>query len=269
MMNEQTWLCQTCGVEYPPSSTAPERCPICEDHRQWVPPSGQAWTTLEKLRQTHRNSWKMEEPRVWSIKSEPSFAIGQQAFLLQTPAGNVLWDCISLIDDATVAIIQALGGVKTMAVSHPHYYSTMIEWSHVFGDVPIYIHEAEREWVQRSSSTVTFWSGNSHPMMAGLTLIRSGGHFDGYQVLHWPDGADGKGAIFAGDQPQVTMDRRWVSFLWSYPNMIPLGRATVDGIVASLDPFDYDRIYGAFGRHVMSGAKDVVTRSAERYSRLL
>jgi len=264
-----TWLCQTCGVEYPPSPVAPERCPICEDHRQWVPPSGQAWTTLEKLRQTHRNSWKLEEPGVWSIRSEPGFAIGQQAFLLQTPHGNVLWDCIALIDDATLAIVQSLGGVQAIAISHPHYYSTMIEWSRALGDVPIHIHQAEREWVQRTSPAVTFWSGDSKTILPGVTLIRSGGHFDGYQVMHWRDGAAGKGVIFAGDQPQVTLDKRWVSFLWSYPNMVPLGRKAVEGVVASLAPLPYDRLYGAFGRHLMQGARDVVRQSAERYLRFL
>jgi glyoxylase-like metal-dependent hydrolase (beta-lactamase superfamily II) len=264
-----TWLCQTCGVEYPPINDPPARCPICEDHRQWVPPSGQGWTTLEKLRQTHRNSWKIEEPGVWSIKSEPSFAIGQQAFLLHTPHGNVLWDCISLIDEATVEMIKALGGVKYIAISHPHYYSTMLQWSEAFGNVPVYIHEAEREWVQRNSPAVTFWTGDSHELLPGLTLVRSGGHFAGYQVLHWNKGAGGKGVLFAGDQPQVTMDRRWVSFLWSYPNMIPLGKPAIDAILASLDPLPYDRIYGAFGRHVMTGAKEVVQRSAERYLRFL
>jgi hypothetical protein len=268
-MNEQTWLCQTCGVECPSTATQPDRCPICEDHRQWVPQAGQAWTTLSKVRRTHRNSWRLEEPGLFSIKTEPAFAIGQHAFLLQTPNGNLLWDCLALVDDATVAIVQALGGVEGIAISHPHYYSTMIEWSHALGKVPIHLHEEDRQWVQRSSPAVTFWSGKSKAVLPGLTLIRSGGHFAGYQVLHWRDGAAGKGAILAGDQPQVAMDPRWVSFLWSYPNMVPLNRAAVEGIVSSLEPLDYSRIYGAFGRHVLNDAKEVVRQSAERYLRFL
>jgi len=36
--------------------------------------------------------------------------------------GNILWDCVSLIDSDTVARIQALGGISAIAISHPHYY---------------------------------------------------------------------------------------------------------------------------------------------------
>ena len=65
----------------------------------------------------------------------PSFAIGQRALLLRHPEGNVLWDCLTYFDDATVAEIERLGGVSAMAISHPHYYSTMVEWADQF-DMP-------------------------------------------------------------------------------------------------------------------------------------
>ena len=51
-----THLCVTCGTQFPPADHSPERCPICEDERQFVGLQGQQWTTLDKLRQTHRNS---------------------------------------------------------------------------------------------------------------------------------------------------------------------------------------------------------------------
>ena len=42
-------------------------------------------------------------------------------------------------------------------------------------------------------------------------------------MLHWPAGANGKGALLTGDIIQVVQDRRYVSFMRSYPNLIPLG----------------------------------------------
>jgi hypothetical protein len=68
-----------------------------------VPPDGQRWTTLEELRHDHRHRLEEQEPGLTGIGTEPSFAIGQRALLVRSPAGNVLWDCITLIDEETVA----------------------------------------------------------------------------------------------------------------------------------------------------------------------
>ena len=101
--------------------------------------------------------------------------IGQRAILACTPAGNVLWDCIALIDDATVDLLKGLGGVAAIAISHPHYYTTMVEWSRAFGGVPIHLHEADRQWVMRADPAVQSW-GDTKPIAPGL--VRLGGHFD-------------------------------------------------------------------------------------------
>ena len=103
-----------------------------------------------------------------------------------------------------------------------------------------------------------------------FTLIRIGGHFAGYQVLHWNEGSDGSGALFSGDLPQVCMDRRWVSFMYSYPNYLPLSAASVRRIVATLEPFEFGKLFGAWpGFVVHADAKSVVRRSAERYLQAL
>jgi hypothetical protein len=122
----------------------------------------------------------------------------------------------------------------------------------------------------RPDKCVHFWTGGRLQLMDGLTLINSGGHFDGFQVLHWTGGAEGKGVLFSADQPQVCMDRRWVTFLYSYPNMIPLGAAAVRRIVGDLRPLAFERVYGGFpGRVVARDGKGVVERSADRYLRAI
>lgn len=260
------FICMTCGTQYPASEQPPEHCLICEDDRQYVHPLGQRWTTLEELQQTHRNHFEMMEPGVTSITMEPSFAIGWTAFLIQTKHGNILWETHSLIDDETIERIRQLGGVQAISLSHPHYYSSMIEWSRAF-DAPIYLPAADRKWVMRPDPAVEYWDGDTLELLPGVTLIRSGGHFPGAAVLHWPDGAEGRGVMFTGDTIQVVADRRWVTFMYSYPNIIPLDATTVRSIVASVEPYAFDRIYGAFGRNVLSDAKGAVRRSADRYIR--
>jgi hypothetical protein len=227
---------------------------------------GQQWITLEDLRTTHRNALYRESQRVWGIGTEPKFAIGQRGLLIQTSASNILWDCVSLIDSDTIAQVQALGGISAIAISHPHYYSSMVEWSKAFGGVPIYLHEDDRQWVQRPDPCIRFWQGQTYALGGEFTLIRIRGHFAGFQVLHWEERADGTGMLFTGDLPQVCMDRRWVSFMYSYPNYLPLSAASVSRIVATLEPFEFGKLFGAWpGFVIHADAKSAVRRSAERY----
>jgi hypothetical protein len=259
-------VCTTCGVQFPVSEQPPPRCPICEDERQHIGALGQQWTTLDDLRRTHRNVLTTEEPGLVSIRTEPTFAIGQRALLVETPEGNVLWDCISLVDDATIAALRDRGGVSAIAISHPHFYSTMVEWSHALGGVPIWLHENDRQWIMRPDPAVRTWAGTSMPLPGGLVLVHTGGHFEGQQVLLWPQGADGKGALLAGDQPNVCADRRWVTFMRSFPNYIPLGAQEAERVVAVLRPLAFDRVYGWTPERVLrSEAKRSLERSLSRH----
>lgn len=259
-------FCVTCGTQFPAATLLPANCPICDDTRQYLPPGGQQWISASELQRDHRNAFQYEAPNLLGIGTTPSFAIGQRALLVRSAAGNVLWDCISLIDAATRDLITALGGVSAIAISHPHYYSAMVEWSQAFGGVPIYLHEADRLWVMRPDPAIRFWSGDSLVMGDEMTLLRCGGHFAGGTVLHWSAGARGRGALLSGDIVQAIPDPRYVSFMYSYPNLIPLPASAVRRIVATLEPFAFEELYGAWwGRVVRGDAHRVVRESGRRY----
>ncbi len=259
------YMCATCGTQYAASEQPPRHCIICEDERQYIGPNGQQWTTLNDLRRQHHNVFTSLLPNLTSMVTEPKFAIGQRAHIVQTAGGNVLWDSISLIDDATVEKIQSMGGLKAMGLSHPHYYSTIVQWSHTFGNFPIYIHSGDREWVTRPDPVIQFWDGDTLEIGDGLTLIRCGGHFEGSTVMHWRDGADGRGVLFVGDTMLVVADTRYVTFMYSYPNYIPLPSAKVKHIVDMVEPFAFDKIYDAFGRITPEKGHEAVIKSAARY----
>lgn len=264
------YICVTCGNQYAAAEQPPPHCFICEDERQYVNPEGQTWITVEALQREHRNVIRSLEPRLFGIGTEPKFAIGQRALLVQASKGNVLWDCVSLIDDATIEAIQALGGISSLAMSHPHLFGSMVEWSHAFGNAPIHLHIDHRQWVQRPDPVIHFWEGEFLELDEGLTLHRCGGHFEGSTVLLWPDGAEGLGVLLSGDTMYVAPDRRHVSFMYSYPNFIPLSASTVDSIVDKVMPLRFDRIYGHFfGLEIEADAKSVVQRSAERYKQAI
>ncbi|HEX6384813.1 MAG TPA: MBL fold metallo-hydrolase [Anaerolineae bacterium] len=264
------YICVTCGNQYEATEDPPLHCLICEDERQYVNPKGQAWTTLDALEREHHNVVRSLEPGLTEIGTEPKFAIGQRALLVQTANGNVLWDCVSLIDNKTIEAIEALGGISALAMSHPHMFGSMVEWSHAFNKAPIHLHSDYKQWVQRPDAVIAFWEGESHELDEGVALHRCGGHFKGSTVLLWPEGAEGRGVLLSSDTIHVTPDRQHVSFMYSYPNYIPLAASTVDAIVDKVMPLKFDRIYSHFYHLVIEAdAKGAVQRSAERYKRAM
>ena len=259
------FICKTCGTQFAETDTPPAHCPICEDERQYVGHDGQRWTTLGELQEDHQNRVERLEPNLTGIGTEPKFAIGQRALLVQTSEGNLLWDCVSLLDEATVEVLNGLGGVQGIAISHPHYYSSVIEYARAF-NAPVHLHAADREWLMRPGDEINFWEGESQPLFGGLTLVRAGGHFAGGTVLHWPNGVGGRGTLLTGDIIQVVPDRRFVSFMYSYPNLIPLPAKEVEHVAGSVEPLEFERIYGAWWDAVVrEDAKEAVRRSAARY----
>lgn len=259
------FICTTCGTQYADSAEPPAACVICEEERQFVLPTGQAWTTLERLRHTHMPIFRYEG-ELLAVGIAPAFGINQRALIVPTPAGNVLWDCISLVSDAMVDLIRGIGGITAIAISHPHYYTTLVEWSRAFGDIPVYLHAADREWIMRRDPCIRLWEGETREIAPGLTLVRTGGHFDGGTVMHWAQGCAGRGAILSGDLLQVVADRKHLGFMRSYPNFIPLGAAAVEAVAARVLPFAYDAIYGAFWNGIIPhDAKRAMAVSVARH----
>lgn len=264
------YICVQCGCQYPASAEPPAGCIICQDDRQYVNWNGQQWTTLEEMQQSgkYSNLIKPEGPGIYGIGTEPGVAIGQRALLVQAPGGNILWDCMTFIDQDTIDTVRQLGGISAIAVSHPHFYATIVEWSQAFGGVPIYLHAADRRWVTRPDPAIVFWEGETHSLGEGLTLIRGGIHFEGGAILHWAAGAEGKGALLTGDIFTVVSDRRYTGFMYSYPNLIPEEPNIIKEAIRKVEPFDFEQIYGAWWqRNVYKDAKAGLKFSAERYLR--
>lgn len=260
------YICVTCGSQHAESEQPPPACATCGDERQYVGLAGQQWTTIEALAETHEIAIGEEEPGLLSVEMRPGFGIGQRALLVLHPEGNVLWDCVSLVDLGAVDAIGELGGLSAIAISHPHFYTSFAEWSAAFDGVPVYIHQADAAHVRRPDPSITYWAGDTYPIVDGLTIVRTGGHFEGSSLLHWARGAGGHGVLLGSDTVKVGWDRKSVSVMRSYPNLIPVGPSALRHIEAQLAPLSYDRIYGAWpGHHVVEGAKAVVKMSFERY----
>lgn len=263
---EHSYICETCGVQYAPALSEPENCFICNEERQYVNPGGQSWTTLDKMIEEGNwiNTIHAEEEGLYSLHTTPDFAIAQTAYLVKAEGFNLLWDCVSYLDPATIVDIKALGGINAIALSHPHYYSTQVEWAEAF-DAKIYIHEDDRRWVPRESERIVFWSGRALELQKDLVIHRIGGHFKGAAIAEWRKGANGKGVVLAGDIIRVVADRKWVTFMYSYPNFIPLPSKKVQAIAKHMASMHFNRIYDAFHRIIPDSADQAVQASAKRY----
>ena len=259
------WVCETCGVQAAPSVRPADRCPICEDERQY-PGGVQRWTSAESLAK-HQRIVFAEEAGVTTMVLEPGFAINQRAFLIPHAGGAVMWECLAAVTDEAVSRIEAMGGVSAIAISHPHFYAAMADWSAALGGVPIHIHADDRRWVQRPCDTLEFWDGPRLALADNIELVHLGGHFDGSAGLWWKGGPKAGGSLFPGDAIQVATDRRFATFMYSYPNAIPLDTVALAELRSRLEPLAYDDVFGfGTGRQIVGGAKAWVEASFDRFS---
>ncbi|EFX04467.1 metallo-beta-lactamase superfamily protein [Grosmannia clavigera kw1407] len=268
------WLvCTACGTQFPTADrTALPSCIICDDPRQFTPPSGQAFATMGELRRRHHNVFHPAaggDGRLTSIVTEPKLAIGQRAILVRTPAGNILWDCLTLLDAATIEHIRALGGLRAIVISHPHYFSSHVEWAAAF-DCPVYLRGEDRVWAVQQSPHQVFLEGepvheivvgndSNSRIKTGAKAIRLGGHFPGSQVLLFdghlliadtlvttPAGMGSWTTDALGQPRRRPAHMNSFAFMWSIPNMIPLAADEVFAMWDTLKHHDFTSTHGAF-----------------------
>jgi glyoxylase-like metal-dependent hydrolase (beta-lactamase superfamily II) len=201
---------------------------------------------------------------VYELEIAPAFAIGQRAFLILSELGNILWDCIPLLDDPVKAFIQAHGGLRAIAFSHPHYYSNMNEWAEAF-DSPVYIHHSDEEWIFDRGPRIELWKGEEKQLWDGMRLINLGGHFPGSSILHVPF-LSPDGTVFCGDTMVISPSKKHIAIQYSYPNRMPLPRVELVRIKDRLEAIPFDALY-SFYKHLnlTRDVREILKESIERY----
>jgi hypothetical protein len=157
--------------------------------------------------------------------------------------------------------------------------------------VPLYLNEADKEWFQRlgdirPDDQVVWWSGRKE-LGPGVTLVQCGGyvgpiisaynrHFPGSSILHWdrlsepPPPLDNlptkptpvSGIIFTADTIMVQPTQSKFTFIWSAPNMIPLGPHDVIKILEAVEDLPFHQATSTWpGRFIRENAKEVLVDS--------
>lgn len=256
-------ICRACGTQFFPKVGPPLECPICLDDRQYIPMTGQAWTDLAELNNNYTVRIKQIRSGLYDLKMDPSFAIGQRALLLESLGGNLLWDCIPLINESTIEFIKEKGGLKAIAISHPHYYSTMNEWASIF-NCPVYVHQNDKSWIQYMGPHIENWEGEEKFLWDDLKIIRMGGHFPGSCILFLP-GTQEEGIILCGDTFYLSPSKKFISLMYSYPNHIPLPSNEIGRIRNLCRDLRFQSAYGAFEfQNLERGGKQLLNKSFEQ-----
>jgi glyoxylase-like metal-dependent hydrolase (beta-lactamase superfamily II) len=199
------------------------------------------------------------------LTTSPSVGIGQRGILIQTEAGNLLWEPPGFYNEEMFEAIEKLGGVAAITASHPHLTGASVSMSHRFGSVPVYWNRDDQRWIRRPDDVIQLWQ-DTQEILPGVTLYQCGGHFAGSSVLHWPAGAGGRGILLTGDTMMVGSDRATVTFLRSFPNRIPLPERTIRRIASTVAPLAFDRLYSGFDPGLIAtNASEAVQYSANRY----
>jgi len=262
-MNESK-ICATCGTTYQ-ANNVPATCTICLDERQWVPQEGQMWVIPRELLKGHSVKLNRIQENLYELTINPKFAIGQRAILVLSEHGNILWDCIPLLDEMIIEFIKAKGGLKAIAFSHPHFYSNMNDWAEIF-DCPILIHNNDAEQVMVKGKNVDFWQGKELELWDGMKLFLIGGHFAGSSILHVPF-LSKEGAIICGDTLFLSPNKQHFSVVWSSPNRMPLPLMQMKRIQKHLDDIPFDAFYGYIGiQNLTENVKEILRKSFERYT---
>lgn len=267
------WLiCTACGTQFPTADRQSlTTCFICDDPRQFTPPSGQSFTDLSSLlsQNSHQNVFKQyqHDDRITFIYSEPKVGIGQRCALIRTPTGNILWDCITLLDEATKDRVNELGGIKAIVISHPHYYSTHLLWARAF-NCKVYLAAEDSKWLAQTDPErqVFIPEGETETDIlagSGVKALKLGGHFPGSLVLLFD------GRLFVADTLLTTPAGlgSWTrdamgtermghlgrpagmnsfAFMWSIPNMIPLSPEEIEHMWGVLGGHEFKSTHGAF-----------------------
>lgn len=260
---ENQIICSTCGT-YFPAASVPELCTICNEDRQYIPEGGQRWTKPEDLNSKHNIAINQLKENLYELEISPMFAIGQRALLVISESGNVLWDCIPMLDEATANFIKSKGGLKAIAFSHPHYYSNMNDWADVF-DCPVYIHENDEPYIVQKGLHIKLWQGEELALSDGIKILLIGGHFDGSSILHVPF-LSKDGSILCGDTLFLSPNKKHFSVMRSYPNKIPLPLSEIRRIKKRLESIPADTFYGYVkAQNLDADVKQIFEVSMERY----
>ena len=190
------YACSNCG-HWQFHFAVPPHCPICTDVRNDLPEDG--WDFRPPASLDLRHHWRTLPGGLHEFWSTPRFGLDSHGWVLETAIGNVAFEAAPFYDQASLDHLASIGGIAVLAASHPHGYGALWQLQQRF-ECPVLIQKLDLPWTKAFRVTTPY--DERHEIAPGLTLYRTGGHYDGHAILH--DAA--RGALFVGDALKLDLD---------------------------------------------------------------
>ncbi len=238
----EPYACSNCG-HWQRYFSEPPNCPVCSDVRNDLPEEGWDFVTPAQLASRLNFHWREAIPGVWEFWSTPRFGLDSHGWLLAYPDGNVAFECAPFYDMAQLKQIERLGGIATLAASHPHGYGALWQLQDHFKP-EVMIQKDDLQWTKAMRVTLPYDA--QIQIRPGLTLYHTGGHYEGHAILYDIE----RRAVFAGDALKIDMDNcgtaDGLSCHKAYHKKIPLTPDEATRYRRIFEKLDFDVVFTPF-----------------------
>ena len=240
-MNDlERFVCDNCGF-WQKCFQAPSTCAVCQDFRHTPPPRAFRFLSPQEAAREIASTWSQVQDGVWEIRAEPAFGIGTVAYLIEHPAGNILWDGAAFYSPEALDFIESRGGLKWLAASHPHAYGAAGQLQDRF-EPTVAVAVADLRWT--NAFNVSWPFDERLELAPGLEILRTGGHFDGHSILFWRE----QKALFAGDMLKFHFDQAptGISCHKAFNRRVPVSHAEARRYREVVRELDFETVFTSF-----------------------
>ncbi len=251
------YACTNCG-HWQRWPSVPQVCPVCADVRNALPEDGFAFATTDEVDARATCSWGPTVCRgVHEFRCEPRFGLDSRGWVLESDVGLVGFECAPWYDEGALDELRRRGGLQVLASSHVHGYGALWRLQEQLAPPVVAVGVRDLPWTK--AFRVTWPADDVLELAPGLTMHRTGGHFDGHSVLH----DSRRGVLFCGDSLKVDLgpsgDAVALSAHKAFHAQIPLSHGELRDYRAVIPPLEFDTVCTPF-----EGATGITTRHVLR-----
>ena len=254
-------ICTYCGNRTFVQGVESPECLSCAN--RYVPePTGdrERFADPDAVRADHRMDIIQLEEDVWRLHVHPVLGIRHYAWFIERPGGNVLMDMQPLLTDDLEAWIASRGGLKTIILSHPHYYGAMDEFSARF-EASIRMHVTDKSW-PAGYPNVEFFDAETLDLDDAIRVHHIPAQFEGGLCLLY---ARHGGILFTGDTIMISPSTGELTSWKNTPRRVPYHLEEYRNIRKRIMALKFDQIYASVRGEVRSGAKGLADGFTREY----
>ena len=243
------YACTNCGHWQRWPAPGPLTCPVCADVRNALPEHGFEFLTSKEVDELVVSDWGPSAvPGITGFGCTPRFGLDSRGWVVETDAGLVGFEAAPWYDAGALAELRrmagGLGGLDVLASSHVHGYGALWQLQQELEPATVAIGVRDLTWTK--AFRVTWPVDETLELAPGLTMHRTGGHFDGHSVLH----DSRRGVLFCGDALKVDLAEDGTPVALSahkaFHAQIPLSHAELREYREVVCRLDFGAVYTPF-----------------------